>query len=973
MADNLATTTGNGKFDLSTSSSFVFDRPPHDSTYFQHQLLALANYFRRVSNGKVILEADVFPKGQTVGYQLSHDMVYYSGQESELLKKQRWAELLQDALSAANADTKPDFGKYDCFIVFHAGVGSDFAFDFDPTPYDIQSAFIDFATLKETIGANDANYQGIDLGSGVFVREGIILPETQNQEEQNLALLGTITLLMGSQLGMPSLFDTQSGRPGIGRWGLMDQGSYNFQGLLPAEPSAWEKVFMGWEVPVTITNAVGSRVGASNAASAPHIIKVPIDSKEYFLVENRKQDRNGDKIAVGRDEQNKRVEFDSTGKIVAQSGLGVVTRIDEYDFGLPGSGILVWHIDERVIEANLPTNTINDNREHRGVDLVECDGAQDIGFYYSLFDPAYGTDAGDYFDPYWSSNESHKIVNESDVVELSPQSIPNSNANNYAITHIRLAEFSERDTVMTLSISSDLAMPGFPQFVGSGFGAGALVSFPIENSREIGLIAVSKNGMILGRRGTGEKLIPNDEELPLLAQTGDSVFLPAAIGDMNGDQIPEVVVVDRSGVLTLFSLKDADGNGRADILGSYSIPESPTAGPMLISRDGGNSISAIAVGSGMGTVYLLSYQNASLQLIGEHDLAGESVTGLASLGTSSGEFVAVTVKGNIFALNSVGEKLWQAQFVSDAKSFQPLIADFDGQEGVEIAVVSDRGDIALFAADGVLMNQHLQNPSLSPISAPSLGDADGDGLPEILFSNGSQFFAFETSGASSLNFPIAIRSSQSLNTSEIPSPLWIKTATQSIGLMADVDGMLHAFAGGSAKPVDGFPLTTGNAIVATPVLADLNRDTDLELAALSTDGYLYAWNLALSISREGIHWPQYGGNERRDFSFPQNNTSTVSQTTLMPGKKVFCYPNPTEANRTNIRYTLTKPASKVSIRLYDLAGDFVEELPSPELSTGDHEVVWNVSGIESGIYLARVEAVSGGDNSVEFIKIAVVK
>ncbi len=973
IVDDLATTNGNGRFDLSTSSGYVFDRPPHDSTYFQHQLLALANYFRRVSNGKVIIEGDVFPKGKTNAYQLSQNMVYYSGQENEELKKQRWAELLRDVLTVANTDPKPDFGKYDCFMIFHAGVGSDFAFDFDPTPYDIQSAFIDFTTLKETIGANDAGYQGIDVGDGVFVREGIILPETQNQEEQNLALLGTMTLLMGSQLGMPSLFDTQSGRPGIGRWGLMDQGSYNFQGLIPAEPSAWEKIFMGWEEPVVVTNAEGLRVGASNTTSAPHIVKVPIDSKEYFLMENRKQDRNGDKIAVGRDEQNKRVEFDSTGKIVAQSGMGVVTRIDEYDFGLPGSGILVWHIDERVIEANLATNTINDDREHRGVDLVECDGAQDIGFYYSLFDPAYGTESGDYFDPYWASNESHKIVNKSDVVELSPQSIPNSNANNRAVTHIRFANFSERDTVMTFSVSSDLAVPGFPQFVGSGFGAGSLVTFPMETGQGIGLIAVAQGGAILGCSGTGAKLIPNDDDLPLVAQTGDSVFLSPAMADFDNDRVPEVVVVERSGVLSLLSLKDADGDGRADVLGSYSISEFPTAGPMLMGQDGGNSVAAIIVGSGTGTVYLLSYRDDALQLIGRQNLAAEAITGLASMGTSSGELVAVTSNGDIFALNSAGEKLWQVQFVSDAKSYQPVVADFDGNAAVEIAVVSDRGDIALFAADGTLLSRHQQNPSLGPISAPSLGDVDEDGLPEILFSNGSQFFAFETSGASSLNFPIAIRSSHSLNTSEIPSPLWIKTATESIGLMADVDGMLHAFAGGSAKLVDGFPLTTGNAIVATPVLADFNQDADLELAVISTDGYLYAWNLALLISREGIQWPQFGGNERHDFSFPQNNTSTVSQATLMPSKKVFCYPNPTEADRTNIRYTLSKPASKVSIRLYDLAGDFVEELPSPEVSVGDHEVVWNVARIESGVYLARVEAVSGGDSSIEFIKIAVVK
>lgn len=993
VSDNVATTTGNGRFDLTSESAYIFDPPPHDRTYFQRQLIALSNYFRKVSGGKVNLVADVFPPGENAAYQLSNDMVYYSGQENESLKKQRWAELLRDALEATENTDKPDLQKYDCFIVFHAGVGSDFAFDFDPTPYDIQSVFIDFATLKETLGIDDANYAGIEVEPGVFVKEGIILPETQNQEEQNLALLGTMTLLMGSKLGLPSLFDTNSGRSGIGRWGLMDQGSYNYQGLIPAEPSAWEKVYMGWEEPVVVTSAEGMRIGSSNVKSAPHIIKIPIDSREYLLVENRQRDRNGDGISVGRDEQGKRVEFDSTGKVTVEAGLGVITRIDEYDFGLPGSGILIWHIDERIIEANIAANTINNDREHRGVDLVECDGAQDIGYYYSLLDVAYGTENGDYFDTYWASNESHLTVNNSNQVELSPSSIPNSNANNGAKTHIRLTAFSERDTVMTLSIRSDLALPRFPQYAGKEFGAGALLSFHDGRRAAPVIFAAATDGRILGWKADGSRLIANDEtvtlpdlrgnpivhELALFAATNDSLLLPLTSGDVNGDQYPELIAADAAESLYVFTLADEDGNGWADLLTAASIGSRPSAGPMVVSASGGEN--RIVIGTQTGVVLTYAWQDGALQVVGQHAFTGETITGLAaydgvpaatrSIGAIN--IIASTKNGHIAAMKQDGTIIWENQIPGSGKKLQPLVADFDGNGGFEIAVFSDEGELSLYAGAGTLSSNSSSSDFRGTLSAPSLGDIDGDGLPEVLFA-GSEFIAAqEVTGVPTLNFPVNFLSATEAYAAHFSSPIWLSASGKSSALVASSDGMIRLFDKTGADLAGEFPLTTGGAIETTPVLANIDGDEMLELLAVSTDGFLYAWDVNLSSDSNTEPWLQYGGGPSRTFANGILTSSTINTAVLMPDKKVFCYPNPTENNRTNIRYSLTRPASEVSIRFYDLAGDFVQELRSSELSVGDHELIWEVSRIESGVYLARIEARSGSQNQVEFIKIAVVK
>ena len=59
-------------------------------------------------------------------------------------------------------------------VVFHAGVGQDFAVPFlDPTPYDLSSAYIDPNMLNNLFW--DSNEEvGLNIG------HGLLLPETQN-------------------------------------------------------------------------------------------------------------------------------------------------------------------------------------------------------------------------------------------------------------------------------------------------------------------------------------------------------------------------------------------------------------------------------------------------------------------------------------------------------------------------------------------------------------------------------------------------------------------------------------------------------------------------------------------------------------------------------------------------------------------------------------------------------------------------
>jgi hypothetical protein len=75
---------------------------------------------------------------------------------------------------------------------------------------------------------------------------------------------------------------------------------------------------------------------------------------------------------------------------------------------------------------------------------------------------------------------------------------------------------------------------------------------------------------------------------------------------------------------------------------------------------------------------------------------------------------------------------------------------------------------------------------------------------------------------------------------------------------------------------------------------------------------------------------------------------------------------------TYIRYFVRENAS-VRVKVFDLAGDLVAEFPGPGIGGVDNEVAWEVSGVQSGIYFARIEAAGAGNSGVTVVKVAVVK
>ena len=144
IEDTKESTTGNGQF-LSTNEGidcalYQVDPPPHNKSYFESQLKAVDSYFRSVSYGHIGIDIDssqVYPSDVS-GYDLQNEMAYYNPYDQAALHESRLVQLFQHSLEIAYEQDSIDFIDFDLIVVFHAGIGQDFALPFlDPTPEQI--------------------------------------------------------------------------------------------------------------------------------------------------------------------------------------------------------------------------------------------------------------------------------------------------------------------------------------------------------------------------------------------------------------------------------------------------------------------------------------------------------------------------------------------------------------------------------------------------------------------------------------------------------------------------------------------------------------------------------------------------------------------------------------------------------------------------------------------------------------------
>jgi hypothetical protein len=277
-------------------------------------------------------------------------------------------------------------------------------------------------------------------------------------------------------------------------------------------------------------------------------------------------------------------------------------------------------------------------------------------------------------------------------------------------------------------------------------------------------------------------------------------------------------------------------------------------------------------------------------------------------------------------------------------------------------VLTSINNIYLIKGNEVISAFHI--PLDSIISSLALADLKNDGNNYIVVNNGD-IQAYNFQGALADNFPFNDPNGMRFIGTPIVADIEGDLKSEIISLTED--GRIFAIDGGTGKVVSGFPISLGNSVYGSSLIFEY--ENKLVYSGL-TQSRLLGWFVSSTTGR--IDWAELFGNNFNHSSLSSaSNTNTINE--FFPTSRAYNYPNPVYEGETAIRYFVGED-SKINIKIFDLAGDFVAELNDDAQGGLDNETVWNVSNIQSGVYLARIEANgSSGKSESVIIKIAIVK
>jgi hypothetical protein len=1002
--DNNPFTSGDGTFNENSlpylqDPGTNIDPLPHNSSYFEAHLEFVKNYFERISGNLLSIEYQVLPDV----YQLPNPMETYSpvGEDPELnplaeLTRDVWMEVSQSGSLPITLDP----GNDTAFIIFHAGVGRDIELTgttLDKTPQDIPSVYLNRQAISNLL--NDPGFAGFPIDNGNILADNtLIVPRTLTRSGEDisgnrfvlpLSVNGMITAQIGSHLGLPDLFNTETGESGIGRFGLMDgAGIFAYNGLFPPELSAWEKIYLGWKDSVTVSYDTGSPIAlpAASLNAENSIAKVPISEDEYFLLENRHRDADGNGITLtiqtpsGSLEEvtftNEDVDF-----VTQQSGFdsllpsGVVTNVSNFDFALPGGldagedntedteddrnlngGILIWHIDQSLIRQKIDNNEINSDPNLRGVNLQEADGARDIGRPVSI-GISQNEINGSPFDFWWAGNDS-RVITQSRTISLyenrfAPDTTPDNSSNSGAVSYFEIYNFSDNLPEASFQIR------------------------PVQPFDEIFKLTDSRTGLSVSTY-TGF----NDDYwkryplalVPYQFENQNLVLIPGNDGiqfyDIDSKLLSSSTIVTQSLQQPFINQTD----GIFSIAGNPLISTSPFTINLNI-YTGGNPEEIWSFEADPNSGFISSSVPSNLDLDGTSfraDYSNEDViiddSGPSTRSEKIGDYQSV-INQNGLTLHFPGSE--STFSLPPRNQFERRHTGIiEKENGDFIFYLLTDGKLSVFLPDNDYSTEQIIEDS-ELIDWPAIVDFNSDGSPDFLYVDPSnnQLIAKNIRGAMLNNFPINAPDGVRF----IGTPLIVNISSEEdpdILLSGQSLSALNIYGyNNQLDKLQGFPLLAGGITEMDnqpihPVIVDN------QLIAVSHTGDLKVWtfnNLTESS------WPaRYGTRTNNKVSgILESDSLSEPQFTLLNQEETYNWPNPAK-DETFLRFQ-TSTNAEIRIIITSLSGRTIYDREITSSGGVPEEHLIDTSGWASGGYFSLVTATANGKTERKLVKIAIVK
>jgi M6 family metalloprotease-like protein len=306
----------------------------------------MTQYYQETSYGQLTVTGTVHP-----WKQLPSNDTFYEGGCNGLCGTARISDFLRQTLDLNDAavdfaqhdndgpDGVPNSGDDDGFVDFVAFVHAE-------TGGECGTSNI-WSHRWVLSGWGGGDYTTTDArngGGNIKVDDYVIMPALACGGA-NMIEIGVFAHEFGHAFGLPDLYDTDPDNgdsEGIGNWCLMAGGGWGGDGASPERPShmsAWSKYFLGWVNPTEVTADLKPAT-IDDAEDNAEAFKIPISATEYYLVENR--------------------------------------QAKKFDQNLPGSGLVIFRVNETVVNAGLTNNQVNADENNKGVDVEEADGQKDL-------------------------------------------------------------------------------------------------------------------------------------------------------------------------------------------------------------------------------------------------------------------------------------------------------------------------------------------------------------------------------------------------------------------------------------------------------------------------------------------------------------------------------------------------------------------------------------------------------------------
>ena len=395
------------------NTTTTYSTTDFNTLLFSTDTNSMKDYYEEVSYGAFSVSAG--PGGVVGWYTALNTHDYYGTDVGGVLGNDAWpGDLVYEAVEAADATF--DFAPYDqdgdgyvdVVAIVHQGTGQEAS----PITTDIWSHRWDLNSAYYFKKSNYVEYTTNDFvnGTPVKINDYIIQPEILNDGGANISTMGVFAHEYGHSFGLPDLYDTDGSSEGIGEWSLMASGSWNGvarSGDRPAHMDAWCKYYLGWVNPTPVSGTLTNQP-IKQAETYSDVYQLLSGSPstgtgEYFLAENRQK-----------------------------AG---------FDAGLPGAGLLIWHIDESQDSNNYECypGKLLCPYLHYHVALEQADNLYNLEYYNN------NGNSGDGGDPYPGSTNNRSFT---------AASSPNSNLYNGSPSNVSVISISDSGTTMTATLSA---------------------------------------------------------------------------------------------------------------------------------------------------------------------------------------------------------------------------------------------------------------------------------------------------------------------------------------------------------------------------------------------------------------------------------------------------------------------------------------------------------------------------------------